>query len=152
VTHELKLERLVDAPPDVVFDAYVDPDAQHDLYADAPEWLVESQCDLRVGGRWSITFGPPGSAPARETNVFEQIERPRLLVYASTMMMPDGSSFDTRVHVTLEEANGKTRMTLVQSGFATAELRDEISGGWASILEGFERVARARAAGRERDA
>ena len=63
--NQLSLERLVDAPPEAVFDAFVDPDAQHDLYADAPDWIVESECDLRVGGRWSITFGPPGREPAR---------------------------------------------------------------------------------------
>src|SRR6266511_4016172 len=67
VSHNLKLERRFDVAPEVVFDAFTDPQAQKELYADAPDWIVESQCDLRVGGRWSITFGPPGSTPARET-------------------------------------------------------------------------------------
>ena len=36
MTHELRLERLFDAPPEVVFAAFVDPDAQQELFADPP--------------------------------------------------------------------------------------------------------------------
>jgi activator of Hsp90 ATPase-like protein len=46
--------------------------------------------------------------------VFVQVERPRLLEYASTMTLPDRSSFDTRMHVTFESKDGKTRLTIVQ--------------------------------------
>jgi uncharacterized protein YndB with AHSA1/START domain len=147
VSHDLRLERRFDAAPEVVFDAFTDPDAQKELYADAPDWIVEADCDLRVGGRWSIAFGPPGGTPARETNVFQEIDRPRRLVYTSTMTMPDGSSVDTAMQVTFEEEDGRTRMTIVQRGFPTSQLRDEFAGGWPSILDGLRRVVSARVAG-----
>jgi uncharacterized protein YndB with AHSA1/START domain len=89
VSHDLTVERLLDSTPEVAFDAFVDPNAQKELYADAPDWIVESDCDLRVGGRWTITFGAPGNEPAREANVFEEVERPRRLVFRSTT--PPGS-------------------------------------------------------------
>jgi uncharacterized protein YndB with AHSA1/START domain len=146
VSHDLRLERLYDAAPEVVFDAFTDPDAQKELYADAPDWIVEADCDLRVGGRWTIAFGPPGGPPARETNVFEVVDRPRRLVYASTMTMPDGSNVDTRMQVTFQEEGGRTRLTIVQSGFPTPGLRDEFAGGWAGILDELGRVVAARAA------
>lgn len=142
--HDLKLGRLFDAAPEVVFDAFTDPAAQRQLYADAPDWVVEAACDLRVGGRWTIAFGPPGSTPARETNMFEVVDRPRRLVYSSTMTMPDGSSVDTGMEVTFVEEDGRTRLTIVQSGFPTAEVRDEFAGGWPSILDGLGRVVAAR--------
>ncbi len=145
MSHDLRLDRAFDALPEVVFDAFVDPAAQHDLYADAADWVVESECDLRVGGRWTIVFGPPGREPARE-NAFEEIARPRRLVYRSTMVLPSGSSLDTRMQVTFEPEDGGTRMTIVQSGFPTAEMRDEYGSGWVSILDGLERVAATRAA------
>jgi uncharacterized protein YndB with AHSA1/START domain len=146
VSHDLRLERTYDAAPEVVFDAFTDPQAQQELYADAPDWIVQAECDLRVGGRWTITFGPPGSTPARETNVFQVVDRPRRLVYASTMAMPDGSSIDTGMEVTFEEEDGRTRLSIVQSGFPTPERRDEFAGGWASVLDGLGRVVTARAA------
>jgi uncharacterized protein YndB with AHSA1/START domain len=147
VSHDLRLERVYDADPETVFDAFTDPDAQHELYADAPDWVVESECDLRVGGRWTIAFGPPGAEPARETCVFQVVERPRRLVYAATMRMPDGTTLDTDMEVTFEEvAPGRTRLTIVQRGFPTPGLRDELAGGWPSILDGLGRVVAARSA------
>jgi uncharacterized protein YndB with AHSA1/START domain len=68
VSHDLTVERLLDATPEVAFDAFVDPNSQKELYAEAPDWLVESDCELRVGGRWTITFGAPvASRLARRT-------------------------------------------------------------------------------------
>jgi uncharacterized protein YndB with AHSA1/START domain len=146
VSHDLTVERLLDAPPEIAFDAFVDPNAQKELYADAPDWIVASECDLRVGGRWTITFGAPGQQPARETNVFEEVERPRRLVFSSTMKMPDGSNIHTHVRVTFDPENGKTRIRIIQRAFASAELRDDFQGGWGRILEGLERVVDARVA------
>jgi uncharacterized protein YndB with AHSA1/START domain len=146
MSHDLRLERVYDAAPEVVFDAFTDPDAQKELYADAPDWIVDAQCDLRVGGRWSIAFGPPGSAPARETNVFQVVDRPRRLVYASTMAMPDGSTIDTGMEVVFQPEDGGTRLMITQRGFPTPRLRDEFAGGWASILDGLGRVVAARVA------
>ena len=140
MSFDLRLERTYDAAPEVVFDAFTDPEAQQELYADAPDWIVEATCDLRVGGRWTIAFGPAGSTPARETNLFQVVERPRLLVYASTMAMPDGSSIDTSMEVTFEEEAGRTRLTIVQRGFPTPERREEFAGGWSSILDRLLRV------------
>jgi uncharacterized protein YndB with AHSA1/START domain len=151
VSHDLRLERVFETDPATVFDAFTDPDAQKELYADAPDWVVESACDLRVGGRWTIVFGPPGQTPARETNVFRAVERPRRLAYVATMTMPDGTSFDTDLEVTFEEeAPGRTRLTILQRGFPTTGLRDEIAGGWPSILDGLGRVVAARSPGRDR--
>jgi uncharacterized protein YndB with AHSA1/START domain len=147
VSDDLRLERLYDAAPETVFDAFTDPDAQKELYADAADWIVEADCDLRVGDRWTIVFGPPGDTPARETNIFQVVDRPRRLVYVSTMTMPDGSSVDAHLQVTFEaEAPGRTRLTIVQRGFPTPERRDEFAGGWPSILDGLGRVVSARAA------
>jgi uncharacterized protein YndB with AHSA1/START domain len=147
VSHDLSLERWFDASPEDVFDAYTDPVAQKSIYQDEPGWVVEAECDLRVGGRWSVAFGPPGREPYRETNVFKEIDRPRRLVYTSTVTMPDGSSFDTGMEVTFEERDGRTRMTIVHTGFPTTELRDGHQEGWPGFLDRLERVVNARVAG-----
>jgi uncharacterized protein YndB with AHSA1/START domain len=145
VSHDLRLERIYDASQETVFDAFTDPEAQRELYADAPDWVVTSSCDLRVGGRWTIEFGPPGGPAATENCVFRVVERPRRLVYVSTMRMPDGTSFDTDMEVTFDEEPGdRTRLTIVQRGFPTPRLRDELADGWPSILDGLARVAASR--------
>jgi uncharacterized protein YndB with AHSA1/START domain len=148
MSDELRLERVYDAPPEIVFDAFTDPVVQKELYADAPDWIVTSACDLRVGGRWTIEFGPPGGRAALETCVFTVVDRPRRLVYLSTMRMPDGTTFDTDMEVLFdEEPGGRTRLTIVQRGFPTRGLRDELAGGWPSILDGLGRVVASRTGG-----
>jgi uncharacterized protein YndB with AHSA1/START domain len=147
VTYDLRVERIYDAAPEMVFDAFTDPEAQQEMYADEPDWIVRSECDLRPGGRWTIEFGPPSGRPSRETCVFEVVERPRLLVFRSTMSMPDGSSIATRTRVTFTAtASGQTRLTVAQTGFPAAGPRDEFTEGWGGILAGLSRVVAARTA------
>ena len=75
---DIRLQRWFGAP-DVVFDAYTDPDAQRAIRAGA-DWVVESGCDLRVGGEWIIRFGP-SSAPYIERNTCRgEATPPRLRV------------------------------------------------------------------------
>jgi uncharacterized protein YndB with AHSA1/START domain len=148
VSHDLRVERWFDATPEDVFDAYTDPDAQKEWYPDEPDWTVEAECDLRIGGVWNVAWGPPGSEPYRERNVFKEIDRPRRLVYTSTVTMEDGSSFDTAMEVTFEELGGRTRLTIVHTGFPTAHLRDEHRRGWPGFLDRLEEVVTSRAASR----
>jgi uncharacterized protein YndB with AHSA1/START domain len=80
--------------------------------------------------------------------VFQVVDRPRRLVMATTSTTPDGDRLDTTVEVTFEEQDGKTRMTVVQRGFPTAEVRDYFARtAWQSVLEAIDRFVRGEAAG-----
>jgi uncharacterized protein YndB with AHSA1/START domain len=144
MTHELRLERLIDAPPDVVFEAFTTHGGQVAFYGtDDPGWIVESQCDLRVGGLWTVTFGPSPNRLYHHRNVFEVIDRPRRLVLATTEFHPDRPTFDYSVEFTFEEQDGQTLMTITQSGFPTAELRDEHGRGVPNAVARLERAIHA---------
>jgi uncharacterized protein YndB with AHSA1/START domain len=126
VTHELQFERLIDATPEVVFDAFAEPAGQAAFYRqDEPSWIVRSQCDLRVGGTWTVEFGRSPDELYRHRHVFEVIDRPRRLLLRTTETRLDGSSFDTEMEFRFEERDGKTLMRLLHRGFPTTELRDE---------------------------
>jgi uncharacterized protein YndB with AHSA1/START domain len=146
VSHELRVERLIDAAPGKVFDVFVDADAQKEWYRD-PEHsggIVETECDARVGGLWTSAWGPDEDELYRETCVFRVVDRPRRLVMSCTATAPDGRSLETEVEVTFEEEGHRTLMTVVQRGFPTPELRDIIGGGWPVALEQLERSVLAR--------
>jgi uncharacterized protein YndB with AHSA1/START domain len=143
MTYELRVERVIDAQPKVVFDAFVDPVTQSSLYdnPEEPDWSVESEVDLRVGGIWTITFGKSGEMAFKETNVFTEVDRPHRLAFDSNMFGgPYATTFDTKVTVTFQERDGKTLLTIVQTEFERREERDMIEGGWPSILDALERV------------
>jgi uncharacterized protein YndB with AHSA1/START domain len=144
MTDELRIEHVIDAPADLVFEAFTTDGGQEAFYGhDDPGWIVESDCDLRVGGVWTVTFGPARSHLYRHRHVFEVIDRPRRILLATTESRPDGSSFDFAIEFTFEERDGRTLMTVTQSGFPTAELRDEHGRGAPNAFARFERVIHA---------
>ena len=82
---DLEFTRLIAATPEEVFDAFTDPAGQQAFYGqDDPGWIVQSQCDLRIGGVWSVDFGPSPRELYRHRHVFEVIERPHRLVLTTT--------------------------------------------------------------------
>jgi uncharacterized protein YndB with AHSA1/START domain len=125
MSYELRVERLIDATPEEVFDAYTDAEEQKIWFAILNEGLiVEQEVDLRVGGKWVSAWGTAPEELFRETQTFEVIERPHRLVTKSTGSTPDGATLDTDVEVTFTEQGGKTLMAVHQTGFPTEEMRD----------------------------
>jgi uncharacterized protein YndB with AHSA1/START domain len=144
MTDELRLERVIDAPREVVFEAFTTHEGQVAFYGtDDPGWIVESECDLRVGGLWTVTFGPSPDHLYQHRSVFAVIDRPRRIVLATTERRPDRPSFDFSVEFTFAEQDGKTLMAVIQSGFPTRELRDEHGRGVPNAFARFERAIRA---------
>lgn len=146
MSHDLRLERIFDAAPEVVFDAFLDPGAQRALLAYGPDWIVESKVDLRVGGTWTLVWGPSRDKLFREVAVFSEVDRPRRLAYAVTATFADGRTLDTEIEITFEGKDGQTNMTLVQTGFPSAAVRDDFKGDWPHFLKRLEHVVVERAA------
>jgi uncharacterized protein YndB with AHSA1/START domain len=152
VSYDLRIERTFDASGEVVFDTLVDPDAQEAIFADQVEgWsLLEFDIDLRVGGRWTIVFGPAGGEgePDRLTSVFTEVDRPRRLAYDTSMFVAEwGRTVDFTETITFEEQHGKTLVTIVQSGFESEADRDAFMSGTPSYLDAVQRVVAERVAG-----
>lgn len=151
MSYELRMERLFPAPPEVVFDTYLDPSAQHEIWDDMVKgWrLLRFDIDLRIGGTWTVEFGEPGRPPDRVTSVFTVIERPhRLVVEESTYASRYDATVHTSVDLTFEEHEGGTRLRIVQSGFESEAARDGMAEGWPAFLDQLGRVTASRAAGR----
>src|SRR5262245_16128364 len=135
MTYDLGLDRTLDAKPDVVFDIWTDVDADKILFAGDPDSTVDVECDLRVGGRWTLTITSQDGPPIRESNLFTRIDRPLRLEFRSTLMTPDGYNFDRDVEVTFDDLDEGTLMTVVQMGFPTAELRDLVGEGVSLMFD-----------------
>jgi uncharacterized protein YndB with AHSA1/START domain len=153
MTYDMKIERLFDAPPELVFDTMVDPEAQPEIFADeVPGWnLWEWEIDLRVGGEWTFVFGlaDRSGEPDRNTSVFTEIDRPRRLAYRSSMFVSEwGRAVDYTETVTFEERDGKTLVTIELTDLELEKDRDAFMGGLPAYLEAVERVVANRMAER----
>ena len=85
--HEnLTLRRIYDARPERVFRAWTDPAELARWNVPADGWTIEVlEVDLRVGGHYRTTFGPPGEEPYLETDEYREIVRPKRLVFTETI-------------------------------------------------------------------
>lgn len=141
-TFDIRLQRVVDAIPEVAFKHWVDADARRSWYApDEGTSVIESETDLRVGGSYTVAVvGPTGDPMFREDGVFEVVDPPRRLVYQQTMRLPDSGTVQTRVTVTFEAHEDKTLLTVIDEGYPTEEQRDTFEQGWPDFLDTYERT------------
>ena len=151
MTYDLTLERLIDAPPEVVFDTITDPESQPEILGDqVPGWdLWESEIDVRVGGTWRFVMGPVDRTgdPDTSDSVFIEVDRPRRLSYRSTMFIGQwGRTVEFTETLTFEDRDGKTLLTVHMSGLESEEIRDGFMDGVPGWLDGIERVVTARTA------
>lgn len=137
MSEDVRFARVISAAPEVVFDAFTRQDGQEAFYRE-PGWSVESECDLGVGGVWTVTFGPSRDEHYRHDHVFRVIDRPTRLVVDTTESRADGSSLEFETEFTFEARDGK--MTMIQRGLPTAELRDEHRAG---VPNAFTRLEQA---------
>jgi uncharacterized protein YndB with AHSA1/START domain len=132
--HALRVERVIDAPAEVIFDAFI---ALYD--SQRPDWVTDSQLDLRPGGRWSVAFQVPNGPAFREERVITAIEQPHRLAYDMTALYDDAPAFDTSVEVTIQAVPDGHRVRLVQQGFPTPQARDDFAGAWPDVLDELAR-------------
>ncbi|MET4583146.1 uncharacterized protein YndB with AHSA1/START domain [Conyzicola nivalis] len=140
-THTLQMSRFLPATPDEVFDAYTDAEKQKIWFSilDTEPGIVEIEVDLRVGGQQTAAWGASRDELFRETQIFRVIDRPNRLVTTSTGSTPDGQTMTTEIEVTFAEQDGGTLMSVVQTGFPTAELRDYFSTyAWVGAFDRIE--------------
>jgi uncharacterized protein YndB with AHSA1/START domain len=150
MSYELRVERVLNATAEEVFEAYTDAEAAKVWFRLGPDGpddsIVEITNDLRVGGEWNAAWGDSPDRLFRERGVYRVIDRPRRLVMAHTGWTPDGETMDTMVEVTFEDLGGKTRMVVAQSGFPTEEVRDFFAtAAWNGAFDRIERYLALRA-------
>ncbi len=147
MSYELRIERLFDATPEEVFDAFVDADTQEELHGSGQsDWKVHRcETDVRVGGTSVYVMGPEGGEADTETRIYSVVDRPHRLVFVHRMDVAEwGRSIETEMTMTFEDQDGKTLLTMVQTGFQTEEDRDSFMGGWPTYVDTLQRVIKTR--------
>mgnify|MGYP001273146397 CR=1 FL=1 len=136
---EIVVTRLIDAPRDLVFAAFTEPDHIEQWWT--PKEATTQEMDVTPGGIWRY------SQPARNGSAmvyqvkFIELDKPTRLVYdygADGANAPD----PVRTTVTFEEADGKTKVTL-QLMFATAVARKQAVkyGAIVGAMQALETLA-----------
>jgi uncharacterized protein YndB with AHSA1/START domain len=122
--HEIRLTRLFDAPPALVFEAMTKPEHVRQWWGRLGEGYSVPVCeiDLRVGGKWKFVNRHPGGEVTFHGEYLE-IAPPGRIVFTETMdPHPEPGSVVTGEFT---EEDGKTRMT-VTVRYPSKDVRDMV--------------------------
>ena len=132
----LRIERLIAAPPELLFALWVEP-------AQLLKWWAPDGCEasvdvleVRPGGGWRTTLHKPDGSQASTSGLYRIVEPPRRLSFTWAWEGDNGArGHESEVTVTFEAAPGGTRLVLVQQRFESKEICDRHVVGWSSALD-----------------
>lgn len=146
--YELKITRTFDAPRELVWKAWTNPEMAMQWMGPRGFTATEFVTPSEAGKPWRLTMvgQRPGSDQAVELHqggVVKEMRPPELLVYTfaweprSAVGLPESPFKENVVTVRFEEQGGKTVMHFTQAPFATESERDGHTGGWNSAFDRF---------------
>jgi uncharacterized protein YndB with AHSA1/START domain len=110
---ELTIVRVFDAPRELVFKAWTDPEMMSCWFG--PKIVTKSDCrlDVRVGGSFSIVMRSSTGAAYPMKGVYQEVVEPERLVFTNIAIDDEGRHLlEGITRVTFEDAGGKTKMTM----------------------------------------
>lgn len=124
---EIVISRVVDAPRQLVFEAWTDP-AQLPAWFGPEGFAIETrQIDVRAGGTWRFDMIAPDGTRYGNRMAFLRIEAPALIEVLHGSDIDDDPAAFAMLLTLDEQSNGKTIVTLRQMHPSRA-LRDQKVG------------------------
>lgn len=154
---EYKLERVFDAPRELVWQAWTDPELLQEWYGPGVETIIH-KFDLAVGGEWLNEMKWGGNSNYQRV-VFQEVTPPEKMVWhhysatdaewnnAPNPMMPDWPAL-LLTTVTLEELGQQTKVCLTQVPMDASdaeiacfgEMMKGMDKGWGSGFDIIEQI------------
>jgi uncharacterized protein YndB with AHSA1/START domain len=142
------IERSIDAPVNLVWQMWTDPEHFKAWYGPAGAVIPVAKMDVRVGGTRLICMevqSPNGPMQLWFTGEYREVVENERLVYTESMAdesgnvsspadmgMPDGHPITTEVRVELDDVGGRTKMVLTHTGIPSDSAG---AAGWAMALD-----------------
>lgn len=128
------VQRVMPAPPDVVFDEWLDPEALQEWMCPNPVRVVDVAVDARVGGTVRFDVDDSGTR-VLISGQFLTIDRPRLLRFTWSNSNWEDPTQASIVNVTFEPAGAdETLMSIEHSLLPTSEF-ESFHSGWIATFD-----------------
>jgi len=153
---ELVVDRVFNAPRELVWQAWTDPELLHRWYGPGVETIIH-KFDLEADGVWLNEMKMAGGSNFQKM-IFKEITKPEKLVWhhcsvdsdwniAASPMMPDWPLI-LLTTVTFEKLEDTTSVRLVQTPFNAsdaeiacfAKMADAMKGGWGKGYELIDEI------------
>jgi uncharacterized protein YndB with AHSA1/START domain len=146
---EFVISRVFDAPRDLVWKAFTDPEHMKHWWGPKGFKVITSKMDLRVGGTYHYGMTSPSGAPMWGLFRYREIVAPERMVFVNSFSDEKGGVARHHGHqqwplemlttFTFEKlSDGKTRLTTRSQALnATAEERKTFAGNHDSMRQGW---------------
>ena len=136
VERTLVIERIFDAPRELVFDMWSCPAHITKWWGPNGFTLPHCEMDFRPGGRYRYCMRSPEGVDHWVFGEYREIVRPERIVMTWNREDGDGKLWSSTVaKFTFAEAGDMTAFTLHQSVFETVDFRNQHNGGWSQVLD-----------------
>lgn len=138
---ELSITRVFDAPREMVFEAWTNPDHLKKWFAPAGFEIPSLDADVKPSGKWHSSLRKPDGTVLKMGGAYREIVPPEKLVL-SHAWDPEtgGTGHETVITVTFDDVGGKTKMHFHQAFFLDNESRDAHQGGWNQFFDQLEQM------------
>ena len=136
---EIRIERELDAPRELVWEAYTDPELLTEWLGPRRLTMTVQEMDMREGGSYRYTHTDQDGSYVF-FGEFLEVEPPRLLV--QTFQWEGNDQPHSVDRLELEELEGNRTRLVTSASFASREARDAIleAGMEKGVREGYEKL------------
>jgi uncharacterized protein YndB with AHSA1/START domain len=135
------VRRVLPAPPDIVYDEWLDPVGMIEWMCPRPARAVKISLEPSVGGSLRIDIEDSGSS-LYVSGFYIELDRPRRLRFTWSCSAWADPTVQSMVTVTLEDhGTAETMMTIEHEQLPPAEM-DSHRHGWAAIAVQLEEALR----------
>jgi uncharacterized protein YndB with AHSA1/START domain len=135
--HTLRITRRFDAASERVFDVWIDPGrAGRWLFTTPTSERHNTELDVRVGGKWTITDRRDGT-DYTALGEYIEVDRPRRLVFSFGMPQFSPAFCNVTVEIVLD--GDGCLLTLEQESVVPAAL-EPTRAGWADMFDALAAV------------
>jgi len=134
---ELVITRTFDAPRELVFKAWTEPERQIQWMGPRGFTGKILKAANGVGDAYRYYMRDPNGGDHWQQGIIREMVPPQRLVFTYAWANQQGQATrpETIVQLTFEDLGGKTRMTLRQGIFPNVEACEDHRGGWNSSLD-----------------
>ncbi len=151
MSNDVVIERFFDAPPELVWQMWTDPEHFKAWYGPTGATIPVANLDVQVGGKRLISMAmetPNGPMEMWFAGEFREVVANERLVYTDAMSdeegnikspeemgMPQGTPTSTEVVVELSVVDGRTKMVMTHVGVPADSPG---AGGWGMAFDKLE--------------
>jgi uncharacterized protein YndB with AHSA1/START domain len=138
----LRVERTINAPPQVLFDAWTSPEVLRRWWPAGADWQTPvAEVDPRAGGRLRLVMRSPEGEEFGGSGEYVEMRPPERLAFTWTWDGHEGHEGTQLIEVEFTaRQDGTTTMVLTNRGLRDEEAKRTHREGWEASFDNLERV------------